>query len=333
MASVQELIEASKHNARARTPLAGLLEGAASGFHGAMSQNLARQAKQIEIENERQDRARAKEMHDKLLQVIAGKTEDRTQTALGGAAAKGTPPEPGNRFNMKIDVGTKGYLQPTLTEKAKSLQHLEAKDKDSRDYIWAFDPETGRMVSTGVRAKDSSGGSGEPLLESERKMRNDFDSRDEVKDWKRVKEQVMAMDAVLRGGKDIKNMVGVDQSLISIFNKITDPQSVVRESEYARTPENLPMVNRMVGALEKVKKGGAGLTTNDREALVIAAKIIANSRGTGFNATHDEWTSLAANAGLRPKQVTYMPKFQPYDLRPAPTQSTAVPRFKIRRGQ
>lgn len=63
-----------------------------------------------------------------------------------------------------------------------------------------------------------------------------------------------------------------DQALITMFNKITDPISVVRESEYARTPEGLALLNRWQGGLEKLAVGGAGLTDADRKELLNTAK-------------------------------------------------------------
>jgi len=111
------------------------------------------------------------------------------------------------------------------------------------------------------------------------------------------------MDALLKKALsgDVQNKVALDQGLITMYNKLTDPNSVVRESEYARTPENLPVINRIQGALQKVEKGGAGLTNKDREALVLGAKIIADERGKTYNSTLQEYQDLAGGYNLDPK--------------------------------
>ncbi len=144
------------------------------------------------------------------------------------------------------------------------------------------------------------------------KLRQEFINRPEVKDYMTVSPNIKAMDSLLNKGLsgDIKNMVALDQGLITMFNKLTDPQSVVRESEYARTPSNLPIVNQFQGAFQKLQAGGAGMTNDDRKALVQGAKIIANERGGQFQKTLDEYKGTAADYGLDEKLITRdMPSF------------------------
>lgn len=50
------------------------------------------------------------------------------------------------------------------------------------------------------------------------------------------------------------------QAIITTFNKILDPSSVVREAEYARTQDGQSLVNTFQGQFEKLKQGGAGVT-------------------------------------------------------------------------
>lgn len=137
-------------------------------------------------------------------------------------------------------------------------------------------------------------------------LRKEFNNRPEVKDYTVVSTQVKSMDSLLNELKsgNKRNLVALDQGLVTMYNKLTDPQSVVRESEYARTPANLPMVNRIEGALDKVKEGGAGMTDEDREALVLGAKIIMKERGGTFNETRKQYSSLAQEYNIDPKLVT-----------------------------
>ena len=126
-------------------------------------------------------------------------------------------------------------------------------------------------------------------------LRKEFLDRPEVKDFIEIDQKVKAMDSLLDKAKtgDMKSLASIDQGIITIFNKVLDPDSVVRESEYARTPQNAPMLNAISGAIQKVQKGGAGLTLQDREALIIGAKIIAESNGQKFNQTLGEYEGLA----------------------------------------
>jgi hypothetical protein len=137
-------------------------------------------------------------------------------------------------------------------------------------------------------------------------LRKEFIDRQEVKDYVQTNTNVSAMKNFLTKAQtgDIQNQVALDQALITMFNKLTDPQSVVRESEYARTPQNLSLVNRFGGAVQKLQKGGAGLTNADREALVWGAEVILDERGKTYNNTLDEYNTLAGGYEVEPDLVT-----------------------------
>ena len=137
-------------------------------------------------------------------------------------------------------------------------------------------------------------------------LRKEFQAIPQVKDFQIIKNQVSSMDALLNQVKlgDGKSALALDQGLITMFNKITDPTSVVRESEYDRTPKNLSLVNRFQGAIQKLDKGGAGLTQEDRESLVFGAKVIADSRGSAYNEVLSNYEGLSKEFGVKPELVT-----------------------------
>ena len=114
------------------------------------------------------------------------------------------------------------------------------------------------------------------------------------------------MDSLLQNSLqgNLDSHLALDPILITTFNKINDPNSVVRESEYARTSEGLSLSNRFKGSFEKLKKGGSGLTDEDRKSLVQGAKIIANSQGEIFNQTHNRFSAIASKYNLDPDVVT-----------------------------
>jgi hypothetical protein len=136
------------------------------------------------------------------------------------------------------------------------------------------------------------------------KVREEFLNRPEVKEFVSINTNVRAIDRLVSESGAIKNKVALDQALITMFNKLTDPNSVVRESEYARTPENLPLVNRFSGALQKLQKGGAGLTDDDRRTLVWGARVIANERGRTYNETYQGYVDLANQYGIEESLIT-----------------------------
>jgi hypothetical protein len=53
--------------------------------------------------------------------------------------------------------------------------------------------------------------------------------------------------------------IGSSQAVLVTFQKILDPPSVVRESEYARSPAGLSAKDWLYGLIEKYQKGGVGV--------------------------------------------------------------------------
>jgi len=99
------------------------------------------------------------------------------------------------------------------------------------------------------------------------------------------------------------SMNAVDQSLITLLNKILDPTSVVRESEYARTPEGMSYLERMRGYLGRITKGGAGLSPSEREALyTMINKFYSVSEGM-YTEQVDFYRGLAGKYNLEPENI------------------------------
>lgn len=178
------------------------------------------------------------------------------------------------------------------TEKLKTMQTAY----NTMSSISGFNPKT---MDFGTTAKEERLQK-QAEFSNATKLRGEFLNRPEVKEYVNIETQVRSMEGLLNSAKagNMENKAALDQGLITMFNKLTDPNSVVRESEYARTPENLPLINRFSGAIQKVKAGGAGLTNSDREALVWGAKVIADQRGITFNRTLKGYEDLAERYGI-----------------------------------
>lgn len=65
---------------------------------------------------------------------------------------------------------------------------------------------------------------------------------------------------------------GGSQAVLVTFQKILDPTSVVRESEYARTATGQSLINRIDGYSQRLAAGGAGMTDSELAAMVQTAK-------------------------------------------------------------
>ncbi len=129
--------------------------------------------------------------------------------------------------------------------------------------------------------KDS--GMGKPDLKTMLAFKNQVDKSTIVTDFRLTKLQSQRLDEALNeAGIDADEITGemldpdtliaVDQALITIFNKMLDPTSVVRESEYARTPQDQGVMSRLKGKWGKIKEGGAGLTDTERQGIARMAR-------------------------------------------------------------
>jgi hypothetical protein len=84
-----------------------------------------------------------------------------------------------------------------------------------------------------------------------------------------------AMNNLLAGGdKSIAT-----QSIISPFNKILDPTSVVREGEYDRTAKGQSLLSQLQGKVENISAGGGGVTQKTlQEAVNLANEFLAGAQ-------------------------------------------------------
>jgi hypothetical protein len=73
---------------------------------------------------------------------------------------------------------------------------------------------------------------------------------------------------------------GASQAVLITFQKILDPTSVVRETEYARSAQGLSFIQKLQGYKERLERGGAGVPkTQLAEMVKTAEQFIANTKG------------------------------------------------------
>lgn len=149
---------------------------------------------------------------------------------------------------------------------------------------------------------DLGGGADRKSIQGETGLRKEFNALPEVKNYKTFSSQFATMSSVMNKMKDFKSLNPADQVLIMDFNKALDPSSVVRESEYARTPENMSILNRASAATSRLMQGGV-LSTAERQALMQAATIMKNASKSQYNAVRAQYQDLAKQYGYDPKNV------------------------------
>lgn len=146
-------------------------------------------------------------------------------------------------------------------------------------------------------------------------LRRELTTSPIFKDFQVLKGSSRKIDVALKDALRSKGLRGkaiADQALIVMFNKIIDPNSVVRESEFARTPQGLSAINRIKGFAEKVAQGSVGITDQERNDISRVAKILLNVSGELFNQELDRFGLLADELKVgREKVLIGIKRFNP----------------------
>lgn len=97
-----------------------------------------------------------------------------------------------------------------------------------------------------------------------------------------------------------ESRASLDQALVTLFNKMLDPGSVVREGEYARTAEGQDLISRAQGAFASFGQGGAGITDDTRRDMVAVAKSLKDVAKKSYDESVDYWVPILEDYGLDP---------------------------------
>lgn len=145
---------------------------------------------------------------------------------------------------------------------------------------------------------------GKPTLNNILSMANHFDTLPEVKNFKEIDRQfnnvATTYNAYVKG--EI-NANAADQTLVTTLNKILDPTSVVRESEFARTAAGQAAMAKIQGYADKITKGGSGLTDAERQDLYNTMKLMRESAYATYKGTADIYTEMANRYGINPNDI------------------------------
>jgi hypothetical protein len=105
-----------------------------------------------------------------------------------------------------------------------------------------------------------------------------------AKDWttqtkptRELERQVRIMDAGMEAVRRGDLSQGAQQVLVT-FQKILDPPSVVRDSEFWRSANGQSLMNRARGAVERLTKGGVGVTAEELQKFAELARETAKAQ-------------------------------------------------------
>lgn len=140
-------------------------------------------------------------------------------------------------------------------------------------------------------------------------MRKEFEGLPVVKDHNVLMNQLGRMEKAIEESRTAKSKVAVDQALITIYNKMMDPTSVVRESEYARTPSDQALLSNLQGRATKILEGGAGLTDAERQALISMARNFGAVTREMYGMEANYFRDLARDSGIEPDTIVKPGKY------------------------
>ena len=109
---------------------------------------------------------------------------------------------------------------------------------------------------------------------------------------------------------------GTTQAIVTTFNKLLDPTSVVRESEYDRSASGQALITSIGGKMAALTQGGPGLTKESLKELVDLGNLYAKNAQASIDAQNARAREEAEFFGLNPDFVT--------TISPTVTQSTPV---------
>ena len=223
----------------------------------------------------------------------------------------------------RTDDISKLYTQEAIKSQFKDpLQQEDLRSKIEARKAGLEMDETGNVIG---RKADTARDEREDRLasfESRRQagqLRGELNQNQYIKRFREMNSAATGIDSILRdtiSRPDLKSKNVGDQALITLYNKILDPLSVVRESEYARTPEGQALMNRIQGFVEKVQSGGSGLTDQDRIEISRAAKVLINNGGQLYNDQLNQYRDLVSSYGIENPEMVLggFQDFTPYNI-------------------
>ena len=201
---------------------------------------------------------------------------------------------------------------------------------EQREILFRRAPDTGVDLAktfaelAAKRAETSTEAAGKGF-EREQDLRKEYAGRPE---YKRFEQVASSYQRVLTGAAD--STAAGDMAVVYGFMKMQDPDSAVRETEYA-TAENARGIDESVRNVWNRLKNGERLTTNQRKMFAgLAQKQYADSTGS-LTKLNDYFSGVARSHGVDPLSIITTPQefgelkiAEGDDTTPAPTEPDAA---------
>ncbi len=243
--------------------------------------------------NEAADRSELSGLINMLPESVEGQTSPRTLAGLkrlgvdfispSGERALSSPQQRGAATGAETSAAWEGGGEQVY--KDKSQIDLDADLK-------------------GIYARGAQGGQGglspnQELLAINRLQKDWQSATGNYNELKRQEANMRTgMEAARRG-----DLAAGSQAVLVTFQKILDPTSVVRESEYARSASGQSLLSRMEGIVQTIAKGGAGVPVSELEKFSQLASEMLKNSDTGLAGRRGRLQRTAQKYGIDPSLV------------------------------
>mgnify|MGYP003472166713 CR=1 FL=1 len=201
----------------------------------------------------------------------------------------------------------KAYEKEALTSTSKSVSVQEYEYAKQNGYTGSFTDYQNEDANRKAVSSGSSSGGLTPYqqFQATQSIAKDTQNRTEnAREMSRQANMISSGYNAIVSSKDKKNRSLQTQAIITSFNKILDPTSVVRESEYDRTSAGQSLLQRLEGKVNNIAQGGAGVTDATlKEASDIAKEYLKNSQASVL-AENQRAVAMANQFGLNSDFVT-----------------------------
>lgn len=132
------------------------------------------------------------------------------------------------------------------------------------------------------------------------KLQKDWDAA--TADYRIMKQQAANMQAGIDAAKK-GDLAAGSQAVLVTFQKILDPNSVVRESEYARSAAGQSVLSRLEGFAQRLAQGGAGVPVEQLEKFKTMADDFIKAADSGLSGRRARLERQAQHFKLDPALI------------------------------
>lgn len=225
-----------------------------------------------------------------------GTREVKVRNADGSETIQIVADTPGQEFQSAAEV------KPDT----RSLQ-IQANDALKRGDTKEYQRIKGviKELADAARAPESAGSRGlTPNAESQLITRIARDWTTATKPTRELDRQVGIMREGIKAAER-GDLAQGGQAILVTFQKILDPTSVVRESEFDRSREGQSLMQRAQGAMERLVQGGPGVPISElKKYAVLAEQIASAQRDSRLKAIQDRLGRVADRYGI-PRELVF----------------------------